>query len=83
MVGEDILWQLCVGSVLVCSWCAWVGGLGQCMHIQVSVGCMCSTDMRELNNRGNYVGGECLSRKLTIYLESHWCALSSASRARK
>ena len=45
VVGVDILWQLCVGSVLVCPWCARVGGLGQCMHIQVSVVCMCSTNM--------------------------------------
>ena len=37
VVGEDIPWLLCVGSVLVCPWCARVGGLGQCMHIQVSV----------------------------------------------
>ena len=36
-VGEDIPWQLCVESDLVCPWFAWVGGLGQCMHIQVSV----------------------------------------------
>ena len=39
--------------------------------------------MRELRNWGNYVGGDCFSRKLMICLESHWCALSSASRAGK
>ena len=50
VVGEDILGQLCVGSVPVCPWCAWVGGLGQCMHIQVSVVHMCNTDMRDLRN---------------------------------
>ena len=37
MVGEDLPWQLSVGSALICPWCACVGGLGQCMHIQVSV----------------------------------------------
>ena len=37
VVDEDIHWQLCVESVLTCPWCAWVGGLGQCMHIRVSV----------------------------------------------
>ena len=31
----------------------------------------------------NYVGGECFSGKLKICLESHWCALSSPSRARR
>ena len=45
VVGVDIPWQLCVGSVLVSPWCAWAGGFGKCMHIQVSVVCMCSTDM--------------------------------------
>ena len=37
VVGKDIPWQLCVGSVLVCPWCAWLGGLGQCMHIRAVV----------------------------------------------
>ena len=37
VVGEDTPWQLCVESVLVCPWCAWVGGLGRCMHFRVSV----------------------------------------------
>ena len=83
VVGEDIPWRLCVGNVRVWPWCAWAGGLGQCMHIQVSVVYMYNTDMRELRNSGNYVGGECFSRKLMICLESQWCALPSTSRAGK
>ena len=37
VVGEDIPWQLGAESVLLCPWCAWVGGLEQCMHIRVLV----------------------------------------------
>ena len=51
------------------------------MHIRISVVYMCNTDMWEVRNRGNYIGGECFSGKLKICLESHWCALSSVSRA--
>ena len=50
VVGEDIPWQLCVGSVLVYPLCALVGGIGQCIHIQALVVYMCITDMRELRN---------------------------------
>ena len=45
-VGEHIPWQLCGESVLVCPWCVWVvSGLGQCLHIQVSVVHMGNRDM--------------------------------------
>ena len=48
VVGEDILWQLCVESVLVCPWCAWVGGFGR---ISVQYRYTRAEELRELRRR--------------------------------